>query len=130
MTLTIYSRLAAAALTAMISGAAAQAEDGFTEVSMKANDGIYAVHATTQRGNCDRDNNWLILVSGGRVRSAGDALFAASGQITPRGSVNLLFQGFGQVAKATGRVTGGAGSGTWISPTMQCSGSWRATRRG
>ncbi|MBO0734008.1 MAG: hypothetical protein J2P49_06770 [Methylocapsa sp.] len=130
MTMTIYPRLAAAALIAMICGAAAQAGDGLTEVGIKGNDGIYAVHATTQLGTCDRDNNWLILVSGGRVRSAGDALFAASGQINPHGGVNLVFQGFGQVAKATGRVANGAGTGTWISPTMQCSGSWRATRRG
>jgi hypothetical protein len=128
--LATFSRFAAAALAGSVAAVAAQAEGGLTAVSMKGNDGVYAVHATTQQGSCDRDNYWLISVSGGRVSSAGDAPIAASGQINSHGAVNLQFERFGQIARATGRVISGAGAGTWISPTLNCSGSWRATRRG
>ena len=93
-------------------------------------DGIYAVDIVTRRGNCDRDYHWLIAVSGGRVSSAGDTLMEASGQISRRGIVHLAFQRFGQVATVTGKLAMGSGSGTWSSPTMQCAGSWRATRQG
>ena len=54
----------------------------------------------------------------------------ASGQISRGGMVDLAFQRFGQVAKVTGKLARGAGSGTWSSTTMQCAGSWRATRQG
>jgi hypothetical protein len=93
-------------------------------------DGIYAVDVVTRLGSCDRDYHWLIAVSGGRVSSAGDTLMEASGQISRRGIVALAFERFGQVATVTGKLAMGAGSGTWSSTTMQCAGSWRATRQG
>jgi hypothetical protein len=93
-------------------------------------DGIYAVNIVTRQGSCDRDYHWMIAVSGGRVSSVGDTLMEASGQISQRGIVHLAFQRFGQVATATGKLAMGSGSGTWSSPTMQCAGSWRATRQG
>ena len=119
-------------LTAVLMGAAAisaaHAQDG---VAMRLNhDGIYAVNIVTQQGSCNRDYHWMIAVSGGRVSSAGDTPMAASGQINQRGIVDLAFQRFGQVAKVIGKLAKGSGSGTWSSPTMQCAGSWRATRQG
>jgi hypothetical protein len=85
---------------------------------------------TTHRGDCTKHYKWMILVSGGRVSSVGGTPMDASGQISSRGVVALQFERFGQVAKVTGKVAKGFGSGTWSSPTLQCSGSWRATRRG
>jgi hypothetical protein len=119
-------------LAAMLMGAAAisaaHAQDG---VAMRLNhDGIYAVNIVTQQGSCSRDYHWMIAVTGGRVSSAGDTPMAASGQINQRGIVDLAFQRFGQVATVTGTLAMGSGSGTWSSPTMQCAGSWRATRQG
>jgi hypothetical protein len=119
-------------LAAMLMGAAAisaaHAQDG---VAMRLNhDGIYAVNIVTQQGSCNRDYHWMIAVSGGHVSSAGDTPMAASGQINQRGSVDLAFQRFGLVAKVIGKLVMGSGSGTWSSPTMQCAGSWRATRQG
>jgi hypothetical protein len=119
-------------LAAMLMGAAAisaaHAQDG---VAMRLNhDGIYAVNIVTQQGSCNRDYHWMIAVSGGRVSSAGDTPMAASGQINQRGIVDLAFQRFGQVATVTGTLAKGSGSGTWSSKTMQCAGSWRATRQG
>jgi hypothetical protein len=125
-----YSRLFAAAL---ISAAAIHAANARSKVApaMKYNrDGIYAVHIVTRQGSCDRDYHWLIAVSGGRVSSAGDTTMEASGQISRGGIVHLAFQRLGQVATVTGKLAMGFGSGTWSSTTMQCAGSWRATRQG
>ncbi len=96
----------------------------------QSQDGIYAVDIVTRQGSCDRGIRWMIAVTDGRVSSPGAALMEASGQISRGGMVELAFQRFGQVAKATGRLARGAGSGTWSSTTMQCAGSWRATRQG
>jgi hypothetical protein len=127
MTLAGFSHFFAAAALICVASAA-QAQGGFA--ARQNHDGIYAVDIVTRQGSCDRDYHWLIAVSGGRVSSTGDAIMDASGQISRRGIVNLAFERFGQVATATGKLTKGAGSGTWSSTTMQCAGSWRATRRG
>jgi hypothetical protein len=123
-----HSFLAAAALIGAAAANAAHGEDSFE--TLQNRDGIYAVDIVTRQGSCDRDYHWLIAVSSGRVRSAGESLVEASGQISRGGIVNLAFHGFGQVATVTGRLAEGAGSGTWSSTTMQCAGSWRATLRG
>jgi hypothetical protein len=118
----------AAALIGAAAINAAHAQGGF---AMRLNhDGIYAVDITTREGSCDKDYHWKISVSGGRISSAGDTPMAASGQIDQRGIVDVAFRRFGQVAKVFGKLAMGSGSGTWSSPTMQCAGSWRATRQG
>ncbi len=127
MTAAKFSRLAAAALVGTVFGA--WAGDGFTATHTNGNDGLYAVNIVTSQGSCDRSYQSTFLVSGGRVSSAGDTLVAASGLINPSGAVRLQFLSFGDVATVTGRVVKGVGSGTWTSPTLNCSGSWRATRR-
>jgi hypothetical protein len=109
---------------------AALAASSRTAAGAKGQDGLYAVNATTRQGYCDRAYNWMILVTGGRISAAGDTPLDATGQIGSRGTVKLRFERFGQVANVTGRVSGGSGSGTWISSTLRCSGSWRAIRRG
>ncbi|MCI0600902.1 MAG: hypothetical protein L0Y60_15545, partial [Beijerinckiaceae bacterium] len=85
---------------------------------------------TTRAGDCSQDYRWTIMVSGGHVSSAGDTPMEASGQINSNGMVNLQFRRFGQFVKVTGHAAKGTGSGTWSSPTMQCSGSWQATKKG
>jgi hypothetical protein len=126
----IFARLTAAALIGALPAHAALVAPVHAGTGFNGPDGIYAVNTTTRQGNCDRVYNWMILVSSGRVSAAGDSPLAATGQINSRGIVNLRFERFGQVATATGRVSGGSGSGTWIAPSLQCSGSWRAIRRG
>ena len=121
-----YSRLFAATLIGVAS--AAQAQGGFARRQNHV--GVYAVDVVTRRGSCDRDYRWLIAVSGGRISSPWDTPMEASGQISRRGIVHLAFQRFGQVATVAGKLAMGSGSGTWSSPTMQCAGSWRATRQG
>jgi hypothetical protein len=128
MTPTECSGLFAAALIGAAAANAAHAQDGLE--ARQNLDGIYAVDVVTRRGSCDRDYHWTIAISGGRVSSAGDTPMAASGEVSQRGIVDLAFQRFGQVATVIGKLARGSGSGTWSSPTMQCAGSWRATRQG
>jgi hypothetical protein len=128
MTAAKYSRLAAAALVGTVFGA--WAGKGFTAANTNGNDGTYTVNIVTHQGGCDRSYQWTILVADGRVSSAGETPMEASGQINSSGGVRLRFQRFGDVADVSGSLAKGAGSGTWTSPTLQCSGSWRATRRG
>lgn len=128
MTLAGYSRLFAAVLMGAASINAAHAQE---ELAAAQNpDGIYTVYITTRQGDCDKAYHWMISVSGGRVSSAGDTPMEATGRISGRGTVDLAFQRFGQVATVTGRLAKGYGSGTWSSSTMQCAGSWRALRQG
>jgi hypothetical protein len=132
----ILSRYSSVLTSALIGGAAigastigaANAQD---QLAMgQSQDGVYAIDITTQQGSCDKGYHWTISVSGGRVTSAGGTPMEASGQINQRGVVNLAFARFGQVATAKGRLATGGGSGTWYSSTLQCSGSWQASRRG
>jgi hypothetical protein len=123
-----YTRLFATVLMGAASINAANAQEQLAATQNP--DGIYAVYITTRQGDCDKNYNWMISVSGGRVSSAGDTPMEASGQVSKRGTVALAFQRFGQVATVTGSLARGSGSGTWSSPTMQCAGSWRALRQG
>jgi L-ascorbate metabolism protein UlaG (beta-lactamase superfamily) len=122
-----YSRLFAAAFMGAAFVNAANAQD--TVAASQNPDGIYTVFITTRQGDCDKAYHWMISVSGGRVTSAGDTPMEASGHING-GAVDLAFQRMGQVATVTGRLAKGYGSGTWMSSTMGCKGSWRALRQG
>ncbi|MGH6820671.1 MAG: hypothetical protein ACREDU_07405 [Methylocella sp.] len=128
MTRAGYSSLFAVALIGAAAPTAAHAQSGVT--AQQNHDGIYAVNIVTRQGSCDRNYHWMIVVSGGRVSSAGDTPMEASGKISPRGIVAVAFERLGEVATVTGKLARGAGSGTWSSTTMQCAGSWRATRQG
>lgn len=90
-------------------------------------DGHYAVHITTHHGSCG-EHNWRIVVSGVRITAAGHTPVTASGHVDHNGHVSLTFHRLWHVAKATGRLRAGTGSGTWTLPSMQCGGSWRAAR--
>jgi hypothetical protein len=134
MTSAGYSSLVAAALFYGASTWPALAENGFSAGSehhhggKHHHDGTYAVDITTKHGDCDRHHHWTILVSSGHVSSAGTKM-SASGHITPHGHVHLTFKRFHHIATITGRLTTGAGSGTWHSPSLECSGSWHAHRQ-
>lgn len=127
MILPRYPCLFAAALTGAALIGAAHAQDRPT--SGQGHDGVYAIDIMTKQGSCDKAYHWTISVTGGRVRSAGEMPLEASGQINQGGIVQLAFERFGQIATAKGRLARGEGSGTWYSPTLQCGGSWRASRQ-
>jgi hypothetical protein len=123
------SRLFAVTLMGAASISAASAQDGSRSIGKHHHDGTYAVDLTTKHGDCHKHSRWTILVSGGRVSSTGDTPMNASGRIDPHGNVHVTLKRFHHVATATGRLTTEAGSGSWHSQSMECTGSWHARRR-
>lgn len=93
-------------------------------------DGVYSVDVVTEKGSCDK-YRWTVAVANGRVssQSGGEDLLNVVGQIGRGGGVLLSFRGQDEVARAEGHMTGKSGAGRWSSPSLVCSGVWRAVRR-
>ena len=111
--------LAACAAISFVSIAAAQAQS--------TNDGTWAVTLITQSGGCDPSLRSSIRDSAGRVNE--QSFFARiSGGIDQAGKVALqVVKGADSIA-ARGTVKGQQASGSWNSPSRNCTGSWMATR--
>jgi len=71
--------------------------------------------------------HWAI--QGGQVIDVGEVA-RPSGGVSPNGGVNMRFVRNNDYASATGHLSSDWGSGSWTSPTLACSGRWRAERRG
>jgi hypothetical protein len=92
-------------------------------------DGKWSVEVITDRGTCDRVYRWNLGIQGGRVIDLGE-IAKPSGGVSANGKVNMRFARNNDYASATGELSGEWGSGSWTSPTLACSGRWRAERRG
>jgi hypothetical protein len=92
-------------------------------------DGRWSVEVITDRGTCDRVYRWMLGIQGGRVVDVGEVA-KPSGGVSASGGVNMRFVRNNDYASATGHLSGDFGSGSWTSPTLACSGRWRAERRG
>jgi hypothetical protein len=77
--------------------------------------------------NCQGSGSGTIVVSGGRVRDPNNA--SSSGQVSPNGAYRASGVGAdGVTLTATGRLSGNAGSGTYMR-TDGCAGRWTAARQ-
>jgi hypothetical protein len=108
---------------------------GFTTTAQAAKaapkfDGTWSVEVITDSGTCDRAYRWSLGVRNGRVTEMGDNVADASGTIDQRGRVAMRFVRGQDVLTAKGSVAADNGEGNWTSPSRQCSGRWRAERRG
>jgi hypothetical protein len=92
-------------------------------------DGKWSVEVITDKGTCDRVYRWSLAIEGGRVIDVGEVA-RPSGGVSANGAVNMRFVRNNDYASATGQLDGEWGSGSWSSPTLACSGRWRAERRG
>jgi hypothetical protein len=128
MSSTASLRLLAAAILGAAPIGAARAANESAPAAAHHFDGKYVVNITTKHGSCHKHNHWMILISGGRISSVGDTPMNASGHINPHGIVHLMFKRFHHHATVTGRLIGRAGSGSWHSPSLECTGSWHAHR--
>lgn len=101
---------------------------GSTAASASAHfDGQWSVELITQKGSCEPTYSWSVAVTDGRIADSG-MFMQTAGSIDPRGRVHLQVTHGADVLAAAGAVSGQVGRGTWLSPTMQCSGAWRAVR--
>lgn len=92
-------------------------------------DGRWSVEVITDKGSCDRAYRWSIGVDSGRVTDIGGNVAKAAGGIDRGGRVAMTLTRNADVLTARGAVSGKWGQGTWVAPTQQCAGRWRAELR-
>lgn len=114
---TFLALAAAAALVPAISAAASTPYDGG-----------WSVRVFTEDVDCDLAEEVPIRVSNGNVRYGGWFGPHTEGQVTPEGALQVRFSYFGDVVDVAGHLSGPTGSGQWVSPTLECGGTWLAER--
>ena len=92
-------------------------------------DGRWSVEIITEQGDCDRAYRWAVGIENGRVVQVGDAGTSANGAIDKSGHLAVSFSRGNDVLTARGALSDQIGTGTWLAPSRQCSGRWRAERR-
>jgi hypothetical protein len=94
-------------------------------------DGRWSVSVITNAGTCDRGYRYRLQIENGQI-SYDDPAVQVSGQVTPRGQVQVIVRAGGQQAVGTGRMSRDYGEGQWSgqSASGQCSGVWQAEREG
>jgi hypothetical protein len=105
----------------LLAGSAALARTPF--------DGRWSVSIITNAGACDRGYRYRLNIENGQI-SYDDPAVQVSGQVTPRGQVQVMLRAGGQQAEGTGRLSRDYGEGQWSgqSTAGQCSGVWQAER--
>jgi hypothetical protein len=116
--------LLAIAIVALVDTAALAAPRGAGSY-----DGRWSVEVITDQGTCDRVYRWSLGIQDGHVIDVGEVA-RPSGGVSSSGKVTMRFVRNNDYASATGELSGEWGSGSWSSPTLACSGRWRAERRG
>lgn len=91
-------------------------------------DGDWTVQIIADSGDCQA-RSVPLRVNGQRVSYEGWFSPSAEGIVTGAGKVNVRFQHREHVVLASGALIGAGGAGRWISPTLQCGGSWQAIRQ-
>lgn len=116
---------AAAAFAAALASGAAQAQTSKF-------DGRWSVEVITEQGECDRAYRWPVVVENGRARYGGPENFQLSGTIQPNGAISGTIARGQDRANVRGRLSGGAGAGSWTAQagSRNCSGRWNAEKRG
>ena len=114
--------------TALIGAAAAVAFLGLAgPAGAQDFDGKWSVRLTTISGSCDASLSTTVGVSGGRIADAGMFL-STHGSVDNSGHLAIRAAGGGYTLAASGKLAAQGGSGTWTSPSHQCSGRWVASR--
>ncbi|MEX0953812.1 MAG: hypothetical protein WDZ83_01215 [Rhizobiaceae bacterium] len=91
-------------------------------------DGRWTVTVSAEGENCSSRRGVPINVAAGQVRYAGLFGVKAEGRVRPDGDLTIRFAHRKDVVKATGALEGNSGSGSWVSPTRDCSGTWVARK--
>ena len=91
-------------------------------------DRIWSVSLVGTGGLCGSGASSTLTVQNGIVRAGGSGV-SVSGQVAPSGSVSLALQKSDVQGSASGKLSGGSGSGSWTVSSLGCSGRWTAQRR-
>jgi hypothetical protein len=90
-------------------------------------DGTWSVSLVANGGLCGSGTSSTLMVQNGSVRAGGSGV-SVSGQVGPGGSVSLALQKNGVQGRASGKLSGSSGSGSWSVSSLGCSGHWTARR--
>lgn len=128
--MTMWHRVAVGGLLLIAGGLGLSISPG--DAATPRYDGDWSVLVVTEKGTCDRGYRYPIRVQNGQVLYRGEAGISISGRVEDNGRVRVTIGRGDQSASGSGRLSGEQGSGRWEgrSPTSECSGSWRAERRG
>ena len=117
------ARFAVSVLLASLAGAYAWAENL---------DGQWSVRIVVEQGPCVRPPlyRYAVKIEHGIVKpNSGDSGTIITGRVDENGTVRASVTRGVDRASGTGHLSGDHGSGTWNSPTKQCSGLWTAERQ-
>lgn len=94
-------------------------------------DGTWSVLIVTQRGPCDAAYRYGLSIRNGVVFYEGSAAVNVSGRVNRNGGVHVRVWAGSQSASGSGRLSRGAGRGTWRGngSSGTCSGYWTAEQR-
>ena len=93
--------------------------------------GSWSVLVITTKGDCERAYRYEVAVSpSGTISYAGQGTYSASGSVESDGTVEVTIAKGDQSAQGVGRLSTAVGNGSWTSPSGNCSGRWRAERKG
>ncbi len=90
-------------------------------------DGIWSVSIITKDGSCS-NYRWDITIANGQATEIEGKAGLSSGDISNGGQVAITIVRDSDTLNATGSAAGASASGTWTSPTLECSGVWDAAR--
>lgn len=91
--------------------------------------GNWSVVIMTDKGTCDKAYRYAVVVGpSGAISYGGQSGFKASGKVGANGAVNVRISRGSDAAQGSGRLTAASGSGTWVAPSGDCSGRWKASR--
>lgn len=91
-------------------------------------DGGWSVQVFTEDEDCRLADAVPIRINDGTVRYGGWFGPSTTGEVTPAGALQVRISYFGDVVNVLGQLTEAAGTGHWVSPTLECTGTWTAER--
>jgi len=97
----------------------------------RAFDGLWSVSIYTTEGPCAPSYRYPARIVGGHVLAdQADFSYDIAGVVIASGGIAVRISGGGQSAVGYGRLSRAQGGGWWKADSGQCSGTWRAVRRG
>ena len=125
--MTITRKLCTATLLSLAMASATLTGTQASQASLPF-DGRWTVTVSAEGENCSSRNRVPINVAEGQVSYAGLFGAEAEGRVRPDGELTIRFAHRKDVVKATGALDGDSGTGRWVSPTRDCSGTWVAQK--
>ena len=91
-------------------------------------DGNWSVRVLAEADACSLDQALPIRVADGQVSVRGFLGPRARGQVQQTGEIDIQLSHAGDIVEATGALDGTTGGGSWSSSTLNCGGTWMATK--